>query len=627
MVQLEQPTIQSLADIEAIEKIAFEDRVETWNTYDLIVRGASFDPDRTAMYFLEDADPEAEPVTRSYRELLTRFNQTANLFRELDIGPTDSVVTLLPNMPQVFDAQMGGIAAGIASHVNWMLEPPALIEILRNAKAKVLVALGPTPGFEIWEKVQMIRDQLPELEYVLSVAGPGGTIDPESDFDVRLEAQPGDKLTFTREVGPDDVAGYVHSGGTTGTPKLAKLTHRGFIFKCYANTVVMGHAPGECIFADYPMFHIAGYFGRGILPIINGSSVLIPAMTGARSKNFIANYWKLVERYKIAVLSGVPTTLAVLISNPPTTEDISSLRPYAATGSTALPIEVQSAIERELGIKMLATFGATEFTQNATSPPKDGELRYGSSGIRLPYTELKAVTLGDDGEVERECAVDEIGIIIVRSPGVIPGYVNPAHDVGKFLAGGWINSGDLGRIDAEGYLWITGREKDVIIRGGHNIEPGVIEETLLKHDDVQLAAAVGKPDAYAGELPMAYVQLREGADVTAADIQQFARANIPERAATPNEVIVLDKLPLTDVGKPRKPELRHDAAKRVFSEILGAVDDDGVGIEVDVGDHAVHGTLATVRLASNGSGENAEIERRVHELLDPFQIQHEIVWR
>ena len=212
MVQLEQPTIRGLADIEALEEIAFEDRVETWNTYDLIVRGASLDPDKTAMYFLEDADPEAEPVTRSYRELLTRFNQTANLFRGLGIGPTDSVVTLLPNMPQVFDAQMGGIAAGIASHVNWMLEPPALIEILRNANAKVLVALGPTPGFEIWEKVQMIRDELPSLEHILTVVGPGGTIDPESDFDTRVDAQPGDKRQASGNRPPFAFGVHGHSG-------------------------------------------------------------------------------------------------------------------------------------------------------------------------------------------------------------------------------------------------------------------------------------------------------------------------------------------------------------------------------------------------------------------------------
>lgn len=610
------PLIRGIQDIEELEKVPFEDRVETWNTYDLVTKGASLDPAKEAMWFLEDADVDADPFTLTYAELLTRFNQAANLFHKLGVGPKDAVVTLLPNMPQIFYAQMGGIAAGRSCHVNWFLEPAALIEILRTAKTKVLIALGPTPRFEVWEKVEAIRKELPEIEHILTVQGPGGEKMPETDFDDMLSGQPGDALTFERTVGPDDVAAYIHSGGTTGVPKLAKLTHRGFVFKCYANTVVMAHHADENIFADYPMFHVAGFFGRGILPVVNGSSILIPAMTGARSKNFIANYWKLVERYKISVFSGVPTTLAVLISNPPTDEDLSSFMPYATTGSTALPVEVQSAIEEKLGIRMLATYGATEFTQNATMLPKDGELRYGSSGIRLPYTEVKAVILDDKGAIERECETDEIGIIAIRSPGVIPGYVNPAHDVGKFIDGGWINSGDLGRIDADGFLWITGREKDVIIRGGHNIEPALIEETLLKHEAVQLAAAVGKPDAYAGELPMAYVQLREGASVGEDALKEFARANITERAAAPSEVIILDSLPLTDVGKPRKPELRLDAAKRVFSEALREL-----GVDVSVDEHKVHGTLATITLPRT----DAALEQQVHDILDPYTIQHEVV--
>ena len=120
---------------------------------------------------------------------------------------------------------------------------------------------------------------------------------------------------------------------------------------------------------------------------------------------------------------------------------------------------------------------------------------------------------------------------------------------------GWFNSGDLGRIDADGYLWLTGRVKDVIIRGGHNIDPSVIEETLLKHPEVLLAAAVSKPDAYAGELPVAYVQLLAGAKVTAEELRDFALAHIPERAAAPKEIVVLERMPLTDIGKPAKVKL------------------------------------------------------------------------
>jgi fatty-acyl-CoA synthase len=179
----------------------------------------------------------------------------------------------------------------------------------------------------------------------------------------------------------------------------------------------------------------------------------------------------------------------------------------------------------------------------------------------------------------------------------------------------------MGRIDKDGYLWVTGREKDLIIRGGHNIEPAVIEETLLAHDAVQLAAAVGRPDAYAGELPIAYVQLRPGARATADELREFARSRIPERAAAPVEVIVLDAMPLTDVGKPMKAELRHEAAARVFTLALA-----GLAASVTVGPHAVHGTLATVTL-SGAAPDRSAAEAEVHRLLDPFAIRHAIDWR
>ena len=160
-------------------------------------------------------------------------------------------------------------------------------------------------------------------------------------------------------------------------------------------------------------------------------------------------------------------------------------------------------------MRVLLTYGATEYTQNVTQAPRDGDPKYGSPGIRLPYTQVKTVELDGD-TIKRECGVDEIGVVVVKGPSVTPGYLEPKYNEGVFTRDGWFNSGDLGRFDADGYLWLTGRVKDVIIRGGHNIDPSVIEETLLKHPDVLLAAAVSKPDAYAGELPIAYVQLVSG---------------------------------------------------------------------------------------------------------------------
>ncbi len=137
-------------------------------------------------------------------------------------------------------------------------------------------------------------------------------------------------------------------------------------------------------------------------------------------------------------------------------------------------------------------------------------MRLGSVGHAVPYSRVRVVKVDADGHFERDCAVDEIGVVAMAGPGVFSGYLSEAHNRSAFVEPGWVNSGDLGRLDDDGYLWITGRAKDLIIRGGHNIDPMAIEEVLFRHPAVGLAAVVGQPDAYAGELPVAFVQLKPG---------------------------------------------------------------------------------------------------------------------
>ncbi|MSQ70955.1 MAG: acyl-CoA synthetase [Betaproteobacteria bacterium] len=624
--------LRDLADIEAIERVPLEERIFSWNVNDWIRRGCERDPGKTALLYLEDADPFAEPVTLSFAELSRRSTQVANLFHSLGVGARDPVAYLLPTLPQLYVVQLAALAAGIACSLNWMLKPEQLLELIRASRAKVVVALAPTPGFEIWENLQAIRAQLPEGVRVLSVRGPGGTLLADSDLDSLSARQPGERLRFARAIKADDIAGYVHSGGTTGSPKLVQLTHRGFVYKCWSIVEMMAHLPGDRIFADYPMFHIAGFVGRGIMPIACGMSILIPTPLGARSKTFIANYWKLVERYGITIFSGVPTTLSVLVKNPPRGEDISSLRPYATTGSTGLPVETSQQIERVLGIRMLLTYGATEYTSNVTQPPRDGEQRHGSAGLRIPYTQVKTVELDRHGGIARGCAAGEIGVVVIKGPGITPGYVDARYNAGLFMADGWFNSGDLGRIDADGYLWLTGRARDVIIRGGHNIDPALIEETLLRHPAVLLAAAVGKPDAYAGELPVAYVQLTEGARVLADELAAFVREHISERAAAPGEIHILEHMPLTDIAKPHKPQLRQDAARRAFEAALaGVARAGGECISVSVAADAEHGTLATVRVSGGAAGATSAHARTamaqaIGAVMNAYTMRHVVAW-
>ncbi len=614
--------LRTLRDIEALECMPLEQRIFSWSLNDWIARGCALDPDKIAIRFVADGDPDGEVDTISYRELRARANQAANLFHSLGVQADDVVLYVLPTLPQLYVVMLGALAAGIACGVNWMLEPEQLAELVRSTRAKVVVTLGPTPGFEIFEKMQAIRSQVPPGVRVLTVRGPGGSEIAGSDLDTLAAMQPADCLRFERRVEGDHVAALVHSGGTTGSPKLVKLTHRGFAYKCWANAMVMAHTPDDVILADYPMFHIAGIFARGYFAIAHGMSIVIPSPIGARDKRFIENYWRFVERFGITIFSGVPTTLAQLAKSGPRGEKLDTLRKYACTGSTAFPAEVARQIESLIGVRVLLTYGATEYTQNVTQAPRDGDPKFGSPGIRLPYTQVKAVELDGD-RIKRECATDEIGVVVVKGPSLTPGYLEPKYDDGVFIRDGWFNSGDLGRFDADGYLWLTGRVKDVIIRGGHNIDPSVIEEALLKHRDVMLAAAVSKPDAYAGELPIAYVQLVPGSRIGADELRDFALAHVPERAAAPKDVIIVDEMPLTDVRKPAKVVLRRDAAQRAFRERLADVTDGA--ITVDMVSDPREGSLALVTVGGP-SHARQEVEEKIRERMKPFAIAYKVRW-
>jgi fatty-acyl-CoA synthase len=611
--------LRTLRDVEELERIPLDEWIFSWSLTDWLARGCAREPDKIAIRYIADADPEAAPAMLTYRDLQAQANQVANLFRRLGIGPDDAVLFLLPTVPELYVVMLAAVAAGIACSINWMLKDEQLAELIRSTSAKVIVALGPTPGFEIWGNMAAIRHQIPPSVRVLTVPGPGGAPQPESDL-MTLAAHEPDRLTFSRIIAPDDIAAYVHSGGTTGSPKLVKLTHRGFAYKCWVNAVVMAHTADDVIFADYPMFHIAGIFARGYFALAHGMSIVIPTPLGARDKRFIEKYWRFVERFDITIFSGVPTTLAQLAKNRPAGENISSLRPYACTGSTAFPAEVGRQIEAAIGVRVLLTYGATEYTQNVTQAPRDGDPKYGSPGLRLPYTDVRVVALDDDGHIVRDCGTDEIGVVVVKGPSLTPGYLDPKYDAGIFTADGYFNSGDLGRFDADGYLWLTGRVKDVIIRGGHNIDPSVIEETLLKHDEVLLAAAVSKPDAYAGELPIAYVQLVPNARVGADELRAFALERIPERAAAPKDVIVLERLPLTDVGKPLKSALRTDAARRAFRELLADLGGPET-LAVDVVADPVKGQVAVITLADDARDT---LEPLVHVRMKAFTVAYRI---
>ena len=344
---------------------------------------------------------------------------------------------------------------------------------------------------------------------------------------------------------------------------------------------------------------------------------MIPTPLGARNPNVVRDWWSIVERNKVTIGGAVPTTLAAIMNVPRDGHDLSSLKVFVSGGST-VPVELIRRIETEIGVPVVEGYGMTEVHCYSTMNPMHGERRPGSVGLRLPYTEVRIADVAGDGTIRGDCA-GTIGHVLMRGPQVTPGYLDPRHDKGAMLADGWLDSGDLGRLDADGYVWLTGRSKDLIIRGGHNIDPIVIEEALVRHPAVETAAAVGLPDTYAGELPMAFVQLKPDATATPEELREFCRQEIPERAAVPVQVVPIPTMPLTGVGKIFKPALRLDAAQRAFDAALMPLRAEGVKAEVMVGNDPTHGTLATVRRVGRTvqRGDREALRRAAGRIPDP----------
>jgi fatty-acyl-CoA synthase len=619
------PIFTSASDVEKFERTPYFKRISAPSTFDAIRLGASQNPDGPALQFLPNASHEDTPTIITHRQFVARVTQMANALHELGIGPQDVVSFMLPLVPQSFFTLFGGEAAGICNPLNPLLEPNQIVEILRAAETKVLVALGPTPGTDIWEKVLKIRNELTGLKAILQVGGRGDEANDVYAFDTIVGRQPADRLVSGREISSSDIAAYFHTGGTTGTPKLVRHTHGNQVYQAWGCNLLLKGEPRVNLLFGMPLFHVGGALTQGLATLSAGGCLVVLSPSGWRNPAAIRNLWPLMERFRPIALSSVPTVLAASLAVPVGTADLSNLR-FIGGGGSAIPIAVGSALQEKHGIPVIEVYGMTETSSVHTLAYPDRPIRLGSVGHPLPYSRVRIVKVGANGRLERDCVTDEIGVVAMSGPGVFSGYVNETHNKEAFVERGWVNSGDLGRLDEDGYLWITGRAKDLVIRGGHNIDPAPIEDVLFQHPAVALAAVVGQPDAYAGELPIAYVQLKPGATVAPGELEAWVRERTPERAAVPVSVISLETMPLTGVGKIFKPQLRWDAAQRVFTKALEPLAESGIRFNVSVGAHETHGTLAKVTIAGASETARENIAHKVHEALAPFVIRHEVGW-
>lgn len=577
--------VRHLDDVHAIEAHEPDPIGAIQNTYDLLLRGSRRHPDAPALSFFLRTEDHTAPMVWTHREWMARITQTANALRQLGVNRSDVIAFILPNLPETHWTIWGGEAAGIVFAINPLLEPPLMSELMNAARPTVLVTLAPTPNTDIWQKASEAAAHVPSLQHVLTVSpltylrhamapllhwvSRLKTPRKVGQAKVRpllplIDAAPAQALTFPPP-SLDDKASYFCTGGTTGLPKIAVRTHRTEVANAVELAATFGpeiQGAGRAVFCGLPLFHVNAQIGTGLTPWSVGAQVVLGTPQGYRAPGLIPRFWDIAAQHRFVFFSGVPTVYSALLQHPPKGQDLSELK-FGICGAAPMPVELFHRFQKETGVKILEGYGLTEGGCVSSINPPHGETRLGSIGLRLPWQDMAAFVLDEQGRWLRDAEYNEVGVLAIRGPNLFEGYLHAAHNKGLWIerpnARGemarWLNTGDLGRQDEQGYFWLTGRKKELIIRGGHNIDPKLIEEALHAHPAVAMAAAVGRPDAHAGEVPVAYVQLREGRAVTQAELMQHAQAQVAERAAWPKHIHIVDALPTTAIGKIFKPAL------------------------------------------------------------------------
>lgn len=605
---------QDLARFEA--ELTLAQRLPERSVFDVFVTAAANHPDRTALTMLMTGAADEQPRQVDYRELLGLVRRAANLFATLG-GPRPGVAYMLPSLVETHATLWGAETAGYAVAINFLLQPEHIAALLEASGARILVALGPHPVLDIWQKALTLRERLPGLT-LLRVGAPGAPLEAGViDFHAALMAQPDDRLVFGEPGRDDDVAAWFHTGGTTGAPRLVAHTHRSQLVAALGGAVLGDMRPTDTLTATLPLFHVGGTIFCALSAFMAGVGLLIMSPGGLRNPAMVQGFWRLSAQYGATLVGAVPTAMGAVLESPLDGADLGAVR-AGFCGAASLPPAVGDRFRKVTGHELHEIFGMTEASGLIAIDPVAGEGGVGSVGWALPYTRVVVCRLGADGRPGEPCPPHEIGVITVRGPHVSPGYRNPEHNTGVFEHG-VLNSGDLGYSDDEGRIHIAGRAKDLIIRSGHNIDPLMIENAMAAHPAVALAAAVGMPDAYAGELPVCYVALRPGASASEDELHEHAQRTIGERPAWPKQIHIVEAIPLTTVGKIYKPQLRCDAAARLLMRLVRH-ELDVADAQVQVSEGGRRGMRVTVTLPETSRLAAPIVEQALARFLFETQV-------
>jgi fatty-acyl-CoA synthase len=569
------PAASGPEDLAQIERVPLADRGLPGSSRELLTRAAALWPDRPAVSTLPDAERWEQPVTRTFAELAADVARVAQVFAALGVRRGQAVSFLSVNCDELVTALLAAEAVGVYAPVNPGLSREHATHLVRLAGARVLVASGPELDAAGWALAREVAAAVGVT--ALLALRPTGASDPAPP----LSPLPDVEVTYLQDhvadvpagapfpdpaPGPDDAATYLHTGGTTGTPKLAVRTHANQVVNAWSVACTDVLDPDGTVLAALPLFHTNAIVLTVLAPLLRGQHVLWAGPLGYRDLPLYGAFWRIVERYRVAAMSAVPTVYQVL-TQVPVDADVSSLE-VPVVGAAPLPAAVRRAFATHTGVELCEGYGLTEATcASARSWP--GAARPGTVGQRLPYQDVAAVAVDERTGEWTFLPPGSTGALVVRGPNVFAGYLGADGRLDRSaVRDGWLDTGDLGSVDADGFVRLAGRAKDLIIRGGHNIDPQGIEDALLEHPAVTMAAAVGRPDPHAGEVPVAYVTVAPGSDATPEALHAWAQEHAPERAAAPRTVEVVDEIPLTLVGKPYKPELRRRAAEQAARDAL-----------------------------------------------------------
>ncbi|MGQ9704841.1 MAG: class I adenylate-forming enzyme family protein [Actinomycetota bacterium] len=472
-------------------------------------------------------------------ETIKNANRLGNALKKLGIEVGDVVAVTMSNCPQVFES-FGAVfrIGGVALPILFVLTAEEFRYILDDAGATAVIT-----DAIIAPKVLEATAGLESVSHIIVVGGEDS--ERTLSYERLLEENPHHLDIEDRD--PYDVAMLMYTSGTTGKPKGVMLTHRNLITSAesayYANEV---EKPQVSLVA-LPMAHI---YGVGAMNAGN--------LSEHRETRAILMRWfepeecmRLIEKYRINFFPAVPTMFSLILNHPNVDRyDLSSLEDTIA-GAAPLPLELRRAFMEKFGCRMRQLYGLTESTGMGAILRPSQEWRDGAVGKAYDNMELAIFD-----EEDRPLKPGEIGEIVIRGPQVMKGYHKLPEETAGALRSGWLHTGDVGFLDQDGYLYITDRKKDIIIKGGENIMPTQIEEVIYRHPAVAEAAVIGVPDPVYGEEIVAYVALKFGAEATPEEILSFCRENLPT-FKQPKEVRLLESLPKSSIGKILKRELRR----------------------------------------------------------------------